>query len=385
MRERGAGRWQLRAYEGVDDITGKTRYRTRSFKGNKRQAQSALAALVAEVESGVVAPKAITVGELLEAWLTHIEHLGRSPTTLYGYRRLVLQLPAGFAGTPLAKVTPKLVDDLYKHLATIGKRKPATVLRYHAVLRAAFAQAARWGWVDRNPIERATPPRVQRDEIRPPAVDDVLAVIDSAGSSRNPENGLVFRLLAATGCRRGEVCAIEWDDVDFDADPVTVAIRRGVVDVEGELIVKGTKTHAQRKVGLDPETAALLRTQWASAVELGLAAGAPPQPSSFVFPREPGGAEPLPPDRISQAWRRLCQEVGVKARLHDLRHLQASMLLDAGEAVTTVAARLGHRDTSTTLKVYGHLMPGADGRAAGIVGSVLTAKRSSEPADRRAR
>ena len=370
-RERGAGRWQLRAYEGVDDITGKARYRTRAFKGTKRQAQSALAALVAEVEAGVVAPKAITVADLLEAWLNHIEHLGRSPTTLYGYRRLVLQLPAGFAGTALAKVTPKLVDDLYRHLGTIGKRKPATVLRYHAVLRAAFAQAARWGWVDRNPIERATPPRVQRDEIRPPAVDDVLKVIAAAGISRNPENALVFRLLAATGCRRGEVCAIQWDDVDFDGEPVTVAIRRGVVDVEGELIVKGTKTHAQRKVGLDPGTAALLRAQWTSAVELGLAAGVPPQKDHFVFLREPGSAEPLPPDRISQAWRRLCQEVGVKARLHDLRHLQASMLLDAGEAVTTVAARLGHRDTSTTLKVYGHLMPGADTRAAGIVGSAL--------------
>lgn len=371
MRERGTGRWQLRVYEGLDPITGKARYRTRAFKGTKRQAQSALSALVAEVEAGIVSPKAITVADLLEAWLNHIEHLGRSPTTLYGYRRLILQLPGGFAGQPLAKVTPKLVDDLYRHLATIGRRKPATVLRYHAVLRAAFAQAARWGWVDRNPIERATPPRVQREEIRPPAVDDVLAVIEAAAASRNPENALIFRLLAATGCRRGEVCGIQWEDVAFDAEPVTVTIRRGVVDVEGELIVKGTKTHAQRKVGLDPDTAALLRAQWTQAVELGLAAGAPPQPTDFVFKREPRSADPLPPDRITQAWRRLCQEAGVKARLHDLRHLQASMLLDAGEAVTTVAARLGHRDTSTTLKVYGHLMPGADGRAAGIVGSVL--------------
>ncbi len=318
--------------------------------------------------------------DLLEAWLNHIEHLGRSPSTLSGYRRLVLQLPEGFAGTSLAKVTPKLVDDLYKHLATIGKRKPATILRYHALLRAAFGQAARWLWVDRNPIERATPPRVHRDEIRPPAVDEVLAVIDAAAASRNPENALVFRLLAATGCRRGEVCAIQWGDVDFDAEPVTVAIRRDVIDVEGELTVQGTKTHAQRKVGLDTDTAALLRSQWTNAVELGLAAGAPPQSNDFVFPRDPGSAEPLPPDRISQAWRRLCQEVGVKARLHDLRHLQASMLLDAGEAVTVVAARLGHRDTSTTLKVYGHLMPGADGRAAGIVGSLLQARAQEDPA-----
>lgn len=374
MRERSPGRWQLRVYEGRDEITGTPTYRTRAFQGTKRQAQSALAAMVAEVEAGIVKPKAMTVADMLEAWLKHIEHLGRSPTTLYGYRRLVLQLPEGFASTPIAKVTPKLIDDLYKHLSTVGRRKPATVLRFHAVLRAAFAQAERWSWVDRNRVERATPPRVQRDEIRPPGVDKVLAVIEAAAVSRNPENALVFRLLAATGCRRGEVCGLQWGDVAFDADPVAVSIRRGVVDVEGELIVKGTKTHAQRRVGLDPDTATLLRAQWTNAVELGLGAGAPPQPIDFVFQREPGGKEPLPPDRITQAWRRLCQEAGVKARLHDLRHLQASMLLDAGEAVTVVAARLGHRDTSTTLKVYGHLMPGADTRAAGVVGAAFRRK-----------
>lgn len=83
----------------------------------------------------------------------------------------------------------------------------------------------------------------------------------------------------------------------------------------------------------------------------------------------------MPPDRISQAWRRLCQDAGVKARLHELRHLQASLLLDAGEAVTVVAAR--HRDTSTTLKVCGHLMPGADSRAASIVGSAFSRRDES--------
>jgi integrase len=72
----------------------------------------------------------------------------------------------------------------------------------------------------------------------------------------------------------------------------------------------------------------------------------------------------------------------VKATLHDLRPLQASMLLDAGEAITVVAARLGHRDTSTTLKVYGHLMPGADERVAGIVGSAFSRRRSGDGDDK---
>lgn len=374
MRQRSSGAWQLRAFEGVDPISGKKRYRTRSFRGSKREAQKALNALVSEVDRGTVPPAAKTVGALLDAWLDHIEHLGRSPTTLHGYCRLVAQLPPGFVAQPLAKVTPKVVDDLYRYLGTVGRRRPATVLRFHAVLRAAFAQAERWSWVDRSPIGRATAPRVHRDSVRPPAIDAVLAVIAAAGQSRSPENALVFRLLAATGCRRGEVVGIQWGDVDFDTEPVTVTIRRAVVEVERDLIVKPTKTHAMRTVGLDPDTAALLRAQWTMAVEIGRAGGVVPKPEHFVFQRRPGSTEPMPPDRISQAWRRLCQDAGVKARLHDLRHLQASLLLDAGEAVTVVAARLGHRDTSTTLKVYGHLMPGADSRAAGVVGAALRPK-----------
>lgn len=372
MRERRPGYWQLRVYEGADPLTGKKRYRTQYFRGGKRAAQKQLALLVTEVDGGVIAPSAKTVAGLLEEWMAHIEHLGRSPSTMFNYRRLVGQLPEGFKALPLKKVTPKVVDDLYRFLGERKSRKPATVLRFHTLLRAAFAQAVRWGWVDRNPIDRATPPRVHRVEIKPPPISDVLRVLDRAASSRNPENAIVFRLLAATGCRRGEVCALQWQDIDFASDPLRILIRRAVIEIEKQLIVQGTKTHSVRNVGLDEETSQMLREHWARSVELGRDAGIPPQPTDFVFVRESGSRDPLPPNRIGQAWMRLCKELGVKARLHDLRHLQASLLLDAGEAITTVAARLGHRDTSTTLKVYGHLMPGADTRAAGIVGSAFS-------------
>ena len=377
MRERTPGYWQLRVFEGTDPLTGKKRYRTQSFRGGKRAAQKQLAHLVTEVDAGVVAPSAKTVSGLFDEWLAHIEHLGRSPSTLYGYHRLFLQLPDGFKALPLRKVTPKVIDDLYRLLGETKGRTPATVLRFHTLLRAAFAQAVRWGWVDRNPVDRATPPRVHRHEIKPPPIEEVLRVLERATASRNPENALVFRLLAATGCRRGEVCALQWDDIDFDAEPVRVLIRRAVLEVEKELIVQGTKTHAVRTVGLDPETSRLLREYRARVVELAAAAESPPQSTDFVFQRRPGSGEPLPPDRVTQAWQRLCKELGVKARLHDLRHLQASLLLDAGEAITTVAARLGHRDTSTTLKVYAHLMPGADTRAAGIMGAALSPAEES--------
>ena len=126
----------------------------------------------------------------------------------------------------------------------------------------------------------------------PPVVADVLRVLDAAAASRNPENAVVFRLVAATGCRRGELCGLKWSAVDIDGD----------------------------------------------------------------VPR-------------------------VMARLHDLRHLQASLLLGAGEAITTVSAPLGHRDTSTTLTIYSHLMPGADQRAAGIVGKAFARPPAEDSPD----
>ena len=233
MREQRPGYWQLRVAEGTDPITGRKRYRTKGFRGAKREAQRALAALVTEVDQGRTAPAAITVQQLLDTWLEHIEHLGRSPTTLYGYRRLVLQLPAGFLATPLKRVTPKVLDDLYRHLLDEGHRKPATVLRFHTVLHAALRQATKWEWLPTNPADRATPPSVRRAEIRPPAVDDVVKVLAAAAQSRNPENAVVFRVLAATGCRRGEVCALQWADLDLDGALPDVTIRRAVVEGRG--------------------------------------------------------------------------------------------------------------------------------------------------------
>ncbi len=117
MRERRPGYWQLRVFEGADPLTGKKQYRTQSFRGTKRQAQSALASLVSQVNGGVIQTRTCTVTELIDAWLAHIENVGRSPSTLYNYRRLVRQLPDGFKALPLSKVTPKVVDDLYRFLA----------------------------------------------------------------------------------------------------------------------------------------------------------------------------------------------------------------------------------------------------------------------------
>ena len=84
MREKRPGYWELRALAGADPLTGQKQYRTRTFRGTKRQASSALAVLVTEVDGFVVEPKKCSVRRTARRWLEHIENVGRSPSTLHG-------------------------------------------------------------------------------------------------------------------------------------------------------------------------------------------------------------------------------------------------------------------------------------------------------------
>jgi integrase len=166
-----------------------------------------------------------------------------SRTTLVPSRAL---RPAGGPISAVGQGHAQGADDLYRFLARETSRKPTTVLRWHTVLRAAVAQAVRWGWLDRNPIERAAPPMVHSIETVPPTVVNVLRVLDRAAASRNRENAVVFRMVAATGCRRGGVCALKWSDVDLDGDAARMVIRGRVLHLEGRRTVHDTKTHALR-------------------------------------------------------------------------------------------------------------------------------------------
>ena len=68
---------------------------------------------------------------------------------------------------------------------------------------------------------------------------------------------------------------------------------------------------------------------------------------------------------ITRAFQSYAKKLGLKnAKLHDLRHFHASVLLQNGSSLLLVSRRLGHASVSTTGDVYGHLLPGAQREAA---------------------
>jgi integrase len=374
LRQRGEQSWQLRVHAGRDPVSGRYRYVEKTVHGSKREAQRALAAMVAEADT--LSPRGSrdsTVDELLTEWLEHAEP-SFSPRTVEvtrGYIATAIRPALG--SLPVAKLTAADIDRLYRHLLTVGGPKgpysPATIRRVHGILRRALSQGVRWGWLRQNPAIDASPPRVPVRDLKPPAPDEVARLFRVALET-DPTLATFVLLAASTGARRGELLALRWSDVDLTSG--TVSIERGLVLAGDELIEQGTKTHQSRRVALDDSTTEALRLQRERMRETAVECGATLGEDAFVFTAVGDGLEPLRPDSTTRAFRALCRKAGVEGvRLHDLRHYVATRLLAAGVDVRTVAGRLGHRNASTTLNVYSHFLPEADRDAAAVLGRLF--------------
>ena len=172
----------------------------------------------------------------------------------------------------------------------------------------------------------------------------------------------------ATGCRRGEACALRWTDIDLEK--AELCIGRSIATVDGRVYEKSTKTHQSRRLALDPATVDELRTHRRRMRERALQLGTALLADAHVF-SDPEG-RPWRPDVCTNRFGRLRQGLGLSTvRLHDLRHFVATVLGDGGVPIATISSRLGHRDTATTLNIYTHALPATDQRAAAYLGSLL--------------
>jgi integrase len=195
----------------------------------------------------------------------------------------------------------------------------------------------------------------------------------SGAEEVNPDLGCFLRLSATTGARRGELCGLRWRDVDFSAGSLTISTSI-VEDSRGIAIVKDTKTHAARRIALDPVSLEALAAHRRRAESRALACSEQLGETGFVFSQSPIGERPWVPNDVTKAFAAVRDRLGLDGvRLHDLRHFAATRMLGAGVPVRTVSGRLGHSNAATTLGVYGHFLEASDRDAAATLGSLLDA------------
>ncbi len=260
-----------------------------------------------------------------------------------------------------------------------GGLSARTVRYIYTILRSALSDAVKQGRLSVNPTDRSTPP--SPSEARPPEMQawtaPELGRFLGWADAQDPDLAMGWRLLAATGMRRGEALALRWRDVDLDAGRLAVRRSVGVVKAKGagERLVEGpTKTGRSRVVDLDAGTVAALRAYRTARgrLALGLVRDSALVPSSVDGThRHPERFSRRFAGQVARARKALGEDLLPVIRLHDLRHTHATLLLADGVPVKVVSERLGHASATITLTVYQHVHPGMGREAADRFAALL--------------
>lgn len=287
----------------------------------------------AQVDAGGVPDDDPTVAELLD---THIIQEQRATTTKDNWAWAQRHLPDAFLERHVSEVTPPVVAALWRQLRNQGA-PPHRLVKTFNLCSSAWSAALQLGLVRSNPWRSAPPPKPPKSErITPPTADQVRRLISHAD---DPAFALWLRLIARTGARGAEMCALRWDDVLVD---------RCAIRIERSITRRGDITHGKtgekghRTIPLDLPTMTALSKH-------PRVVGCP-----WVFNRN--GVDAWRPDGAAKKLAKLSATAGLSVSPHDLRHFAVTQWLGDGWSVATVAELVGD-SPRTVSQTYAHWIP----------------------------
>ncbi len=347
-RSSGKPHWRVRVW--VDDsASGKRKLQTVGIYSSKTEAQREGARAVEQRQRGtLLQPTDMTVGKLLDIWLEQEMPKTVRPENQENYRIIVTKhLKPALGSTRVQRLSVQAIEAFYAALSEAGYSS-SLIRKCHQRLSSALKLAKRWGWLAENPCDVATVPKlVHKDpEIWTP-IESARFLSAAAVDSMRPYWGLAIE----TGARTSELLGLGWADLDIKRGTLTIG-RRAVRLLKGTPILKdGAKTAAGRRtIRLTEGTLTALKEHrdrqqarrrivpdWVE--------------NDLIFATSSG--RPVNPSHVRRAFDRLVSQAGVKRLTpHGMRKSHIRALIAGGANIKAVAARVGHRDITTTLKTY---------------------------------
>jgi integrase len=373
----------------------------------RSQAEAALADALARRSHGfTLDPAKLTVDQYLDRWLAHIRTSLRARTVARYAALLGDHVRPDIGARPLKQLTALEIQAVYDRLAVGGRRDgkpgglaPQHILAVHRCLHRALTQAVTWRLLARNVAIDATPPPRPHRKLVALAPEQVALLLDAADRAPSLWLGPWTVLAAATGARNGELCGLEWVDLDLDAGTVRFHQALTIIDPavlpdadpspsgrRKELAVGPVKSTASNAIlTLPPFAVQALRQHRRQQARLRLACGQPqtvplrrvepgrpaqPVQLDLVFRTERG--TPVNPNHASRAFARLAASIGLVAHPHMLRHALASAMAASKEPASIIAAQLRHADGGgLAQRVYIHQLPQTAPRVAELIEGVF--------------
>lgn len=340
-----------------DPISGITKQKWISGFATKEEAKSARDLARTEARQGVfVSPSKITVAEHFEEWIG-IKKSKVKATTADNYRQILDYYILPKLGSALLRdLNPTKIERFYLDLSEGGSRKGkplsrSTVRLVSIVLSQGLERAVKDRRLALNSAKGIERPQGKTRRNEPFTASELKVFFTGV---ENHRLSAFYRLSAYTGARRGELVALRWSDIDLEKGIITISKNR--TRVRKEIIEQDSTKggEGRRVVDFDAETARLMRAHKVRQNQERLRIGEIWQETGYIFVQENG--LPVDPDTPSKIFQSVCKRLGLRNQtLHDLRHLHATELLRHGVGVHLVKERLGHKDISVTLEIYGHI------------------------------
>jgi integrase len=313
------------------------RRRTKSFR-TKDGAEAHLADIARAVRDGThVETAKVTVAEFARHWMDAQLHQKQGTHTAMDSRwRNAIEPMIGHL--QLNAVTKRHIEGAASRWA--ADHAPAYTKGIFIYANAIFAAAVKDRLIAVNPCDGVKLPKIDRGKIEPMTTAQVWEVAGRV----HPRYQCLILLAAATGMRSGELRGLTVDRIKY-GDPATIRVDRQLTST-GPTWGTPKSDSSARVVAVDPFTVDALAWHMTRV---------PTHPSGLIFTGDTGG--PLNPATISGQLRHIGKAMHLPSRfgLHAFRHYHASLLIAAGLSVKAVAARLGHKDSSETLRTYAHL------------------------------
>ncbi len=318
-----------------------------------------------------------TVADYMRRWAESVEASDDlKPSTRAFYAdmgRYVVSPTAGLARVRLSALEPSQIAGALGRLRERGGRdgralSATTVHSIYRVFGQALREAVEEGAIATSPMDRlakrqrprkAKQSRAEAERHRW-STEEAARFVRAAVADESPD-GLALALMVRLGLRRGEALGLRWRDVEETADGAVIHVRQNRVVVGGVVHVHSTKTDDSERTipagGIADDLLDLARRRQATdRLRAGECWEGPDalDPDGLVFRRKDGGD--VHPQSIRHPLSRITKAAGITRQLspHKLRHTAASVLVESGMDVITVASVMGHADASMILRLYAH-------------------------------
>lgn len=371
-------KWQLRVPVGVSPRTGKYKVRTRRFNGTWTEAKRALREFIIEIENNQVHQRAgTTIEECAESFMERRRASGEfADNTNELYERFFKAINRHIGKADASQVDRKMIEEMWAAMRAgdtlSGRPSSGTYLnQLHKTLKLLFDDLVTDGIVNKNPCLDIETPQRDTDERRALTSDRMRSLVRELDPEA--EADAAYLIAITMGLRRGEVCALSWGDVDFDAKVLSVAH-----NYDHFLNLKKAKTRAGfRRLPMPAFVSrALLQHKLAQQKRLQehfIKTGERIEQTDdapVILDRK---AHRVNPDNLGAWWGRDRKAFGLDGWcLHELRHSYLSMLAEEGVRPKVMQELAGHASSKTTMDIYTHVNMTIKRAAAGVTEDVFS-------------